>query len=75
MTQGEFESRFISKTKLTLMLGKSINFLNKPIEKGLVPKPLEVSLVGGKKFYLYEQSIFENEFIKCKMGENKLLTL
>ena len=72
MTQGEFESRFISKTKLTLMLGKSINFLNKPIEKGLVPKPLELRLCGRKVFYLYEKAvIFNNEFIKCKMGELK----
>ena len=71
MTQQEFEAQFISKTRLTQLLGRSINYLNKPIEQGKIPNPLEVSLVGGKKFYLYEISILEDEFIKRKMGEVK----
>lgn len=71
-TQENFEARFISKTQLTRTLGRSINYLNKPIEKGLVPKPLEVSLVGGKVFYLYEKEVvFNNEFIKKQLGDLK----
>lgn len=71
-TQENFEARFISKTQLTQMLGRSINYLNKPIKKGSVPKPLEVSLVGGKVFYLYEKEVvFNNEFIKKQLGDLK----
>ena len=69
MTQAEFESQFVSKSALCVLLGKSLGYLDVPIKLGKIPKPLSLTSGGNKLFYLYERSsILENEFIKKQLG-------